>query len=175
VLASGYKTVFQSTALAYSMFPSTFAAFVKQRVRWSRNSYRCYLTALWQGWLKQVPFVSKVTVLQILLTPVTMGMALTYLAFSRTTPDLRGVITAVVWLMAGRFVRSISHLWRHPQDLFLLPLVTAVVILISLPIKLYAIATMNKQGWLTRHADTVGGDGQSAESLTGRGVFHHVS
>ena len=24
---------------------------------------------------------------------------------------------------------------------------------------------MNKQGWLTRHADTVGGDGQSAASL----------
>ncbi len=172
VIASGFTTVFQSTALAYSMFPATFGAFVKQRVRWSRNSYRCYLTALWQGWLRQVPFVSKVTVLQILLTPVTMGMALSYLALSRTTPDLKGLLTAVLWLMAGRFVRSISHLWRHPQDLFLLPLVTVVVILISLPIKLYAFVTMNKQGWLTRHSDTVGGDGQSAASLEGRGVLH---
>ena len=25
--------------------------------------------------------------------------------------------------------------------------------------------TMNKQGWLTRHADSIGGDGQSARSL----------
>ena len=49
VLASGYKTVHQSSARAMSMFPATFRAFVKQRVRWSRNSYRCYLTAVCEG------------------------------------------------------------------------------------------------------------------------------
>ena len=49
VLASGYKTVHQSSARALSMFPDTFRAFVKQRIRWSRNSYRCYLTARVQG------------------------------------------------------------------------------------------------------------------------------
>jgi N-acetylglucosaminyltransferase len=171
VIASGYQTVFQSSALAMSMFPSTFSGFVKQRVRWSRNSYRCYLTALWQGWLRQVPFVSKVTVLQILLTPMTMGMALAYLAFARTGPGWQGVAVSAVWLMAGRFLRSISHLWRHPGDIILLPLVTLIVIMISLPIKLYAFLTMNKQGWLTRHEDRVGGEGQSAASLETSGVF----
>ena len=54
---------------------------------------------------------------------------------------------------------------RQPRDLVLLPLVALVVILISLPIKAYAFVTMNKQGWLTRSADTVGGEGQSAASL----------
>ncbi len=171
VIASGYKTVFQSSALAMSMFPATFGAFVKQRVRWSRNSYRCYLTAFWQGWLRQVPFVSKVTVLQILLTPVTMGMALAYLAISRTDASWRGLAFAAIWLMAGRLVRSISHLWRHPGDIVLLPLVTVVVIMISLPIKLYAFATMNKQGWLTRHEDLTGGEGQSAASLGAEEMF----
>ena len=39
------------------------------------------------------------------------------------------------------------------------------MILVALPIKLFAFATMNKQGWLTRHAHTVGGDGQTASSL----------
>jgi hyaluronan synthase len=172
VLASGYRTAFQSSAQALSMFPATFAGFVKQRVRWSRNSYRCYLTALWQGWLRQVPFVSKVTVLQILLTPVTMGMALAYLALSRTQPGVAGVAFAAAWLMAGRFVRSMSHLWRHPADILLLPILTVVVIMISLPIKLYAFATMNKQGWLTRHEDRIGGEGQTEASLVGgRGVL----
>ncbi|MGH4002022.1 MAG: glycosyltransferase, partial [Pseudonocardiaceae bacterium] len=69
VLASGLRTVHQSTARAVSMFPATFGAFCKQRIRWSRNSYRCYLTALWQGWLWQVPAISQLTVFQILLTP----------------------------------------------------------------------------------------------------------
>src|SRR3954447_10282025 len=81
MLASVYRTVHQSSARALSMFPDTLSAFMKQPVRWSRNSYRCYLTAMGKGWLWHVPFVTKVTVLQILLTPVTMGMTLFYLIF----------------------------------------------------------------------------------------------
>jgi N-acetylglucosaminyltransferase len=168
VLASGYKTVHQSSARALSMFPDTFRAFVKQRVRWSRNSYRCYLTALWKGWLWRVPFVTKVTVLQILLTPVTMGITLGYLVFSRIDLTQTGLGLAAAWLLVGRGIRGFSHLRRHPFDLFLLPLLALVVVFIALPVKLYAFLTMNKQGWLTRAADTVGGEGQTAETLGDR-------
>jgi N-acetylglucosaminyltransferase len=166
VLASGYKTVHQSSARALSMFPSSFSAFVKQRVRWSRNSYRTYLTALWKGWLWRVPMVTKITVLQILLTPVTMGMALAYLIFSRLELTVHSIVIALVWLLLGRGVRGYSHLRRHPQEILLLPLTSLVVIFIALPIKLYAFFTMNKQGWLTRTADSIGGEGQSAATLT---------
>ncbi|WP_150308988.1 glycosyltransferase [Planctomonas psychrotolerans] len=165
VLASGYRTVHQSSALAISMFPSTFRAFVKQRVRWSRNSYRCYLTAIAKGWLWRTPFVTKITVLQILLTPVTMGLTIFYLLFSRLELSTLGIAATVGWLLLGRGIRGISHLVRHPGDIVLLPLLALTVIFISLPIKVYAFATMNKQGWLTRHADTVGGDGQNARTL----------
>ncbi|WP_254407134.1 glycosyltransferase family 2 protein [Streptomyces sp. GMY02] len=169
VLASGYRTVHQSSARALSMFPASLSAFVKQRVRWSRNSYRCYLTALYKGWLWRVPMVTKITVLQILLTPVTMGMALGYLLFSRLELNGRGVVLVLIWLIAGRGIRGYSHLRRYPQDLVLLPLLALVVIMISLPIKLYAFVTMNKQGWLTRTSDSVGGEGQDAASLINSG------
>ncbi|GAA3407623.1 glycosyltransferase family 2 protein [Streptosporangium vulgare] len=167
VLASGYKTVHQSSARAISMFPDSFRAFVKQRVRWSRNSYRCYLTALWKGWLWKTPLVTKVTVLQILLTPVTMGVTLAYLFFSRLELTPMGIGLAVGWLLLGRGVRGWSHLRRHPSEILLLPLLCLVVIMIALPIKLYAFVTMNKQGWLTRTSDQVGGAGQSAATLKG--------
>lgn len=174
VLASGYRTVHQSSARALSVFPATFRGFCKQRVRWSRNSARTYLTALWKGWLWKVPFVSKVTVLQILLTPVTMALTLGYLLFSRlqVTKELnRAAITfAIAWLLIGRGIRGYSHLRRHPQEIFLLPLYALIVIFVALPIKAYAIATMNKQGWLTRTNDSVGGDGQAASSLTNEAV-----
>jgi N-acetylglucosaminyltransferase len=165
VLASGYQTVHQRSARAISMFPDTFRAFVKQRVRWSRNSARTYLTALWKGWLWKVPFVSKVTVLQILLTPVTMALTLGYLVFSRLELTWHGAALAAAWLLVGRGIRGYSHLRRHPMEIFLLPLYALVVILVALPIKAYAIATMNKQGWLTRTADTVGGEGQTSATL----------
>lgn len=165
VLASGYRTVHQRSARAISMFPSSFRAFVKQRVRWSRNSYRCYLTAIAKGWLWKVPFVTQVTVLQILLTPVTMGFTIAYIAFSRLELTTIGIWAVVAWILLGRGIRGISHLRRHPQEILLLPVIVLVVIFIALPIKLYAFATMNKQGWLTRHADRIGGDGQTAKTL----------
>ncbi len=170
VLAAGYKTVHQSTARAISMFPDTFRAFVKQRVRWSRNSYRCYLTAIGKGWLWKTPFVTKVTVLQILLTPVTMGLTLLYLAISRFELSLFGGGIVLAWLLGGRAIRSVSHLVRNPGDIFILPLYAAVVIFIALPIKLYAFVTMNKQGWLTRTADQIGGEGQTARTIVAQGV-----
>ena len=170
VLASGYRTVHQPTARAQSMFPSSFRAFIKQRIRWSRNSYRCYLTAIAKGWLWRVPFVTKVTVLQILLTPITMGLTLFYLIFNRLDPTPLGFGAAACWLLLGRGIRGISHLRRHPKDLLILPVMALTVILVALPIKVYAFVTMNRQGWLTRHADQTGGDGQDAESLQPRGA-----
>lgn len=167
VLASGYKTVHQSTARALSMFPASFPAFIKQRIRWSRNSYRCYLTALWKGWLWQAPLITKVTVLQILLTPATMGVTVGYLVFSRLELTSSGIALVAIWLLVGRGIRGYSHLRRHPREILLLPLVAVVVIMISLPVKLYAFLTMNKQGWLTRTSDRIGGEGQDVGSLAG--------
>jgi cellulose synthase/poly-beta-1,6-N-acetylglucosamine synthase-like glycosyltransferase len=166
VLASGYRTVHQSSARALSMFPNTFRAFCKQRVRWSRNSYRCYLTAAWNGWLWQVPLVSQITVLQILFTPVTMFAAVYYVVLAGLGPaGARGLALAAAWLLVGRTVRSLSHLHRRPEDLVLLPLVVVVIALVALPIKTYAFATMNRQGWLTRRSALVGGEGQDEASL----------
>lgn len=167
VLAQGYRTEHQDSARALSMFPATFTAFCKQRVRWSRNSYRCYLTAVYQGWLWRQPLISQLTVFQILFTPVTMFATVYYVAAAFTSPqrDL-AVALGITWLFVGRAIRSFSHLRRKPADLAILPLVTLVIMLVALPIKTWAFVTMNKQGWLTRHADRIGGEGQDEASLT---------
>jgi glycosyltransferase involved in cell wall biosynthesis len=168
MLSTGWRTVHQDSARALSMFPSTFRAFCKQRIRWSRNSYRCYLTAVWKGWLWKVPLISQITVMQILLTPVTMFAAVYYVVMAAQGPSRwTAAALSIAWLIVGRGIRSISHLWRRPSDLLLLPLVTFVIAFIALPIKVYALATMNKQGWLTRDATHIGGEGQSEASLEG--------
>jgi cellulose synthase/poly-beta-1,6-N-acetylglucosamine synthase-like glycosyltransferase len=145
VLASGYRTVHQSSARALSMFPGTFRAFCKQRVRWSRNSY--------------------------LLTPVTMFAAVHYVVAS-TLSDRGGQALALslAWVLLGRAIRSTSHLRRRPSDVLFLPLVAVVIALVALPIKTYALFTMNKQGWLTRRPDLTGGEGQSEASLSAAGA-----
>jgi cellulose synthase/poly-beta-1,6-N-acetylglucosamine synthase-like glycosyltransferase len=165
VLGSGYKTVYQSTARALSMFPDTGRAFLKQRLRWSRNSYRCYFTAMWKGWLWRQPFICQLSVLQIIFTPLTMGFAVTYLAIWVLHPQLYVAVIAVAWLLIGRAVRGISHLLQQPGDIWLLPLVALMTIIVALPVKIYAFVTMNTQGWLTRRSDLIGGEAQSAASL----------
>ena len=165
VLGSGYKTVYQSTARALSMFPDTGRAFLKQRLRWSRNSYRCYFTAIWKGWLWRQPFICQLSVLQIIFTPLTMGFAMTYLGIWVLHPQLYVAVVAVGWLLAGRTLRGISHLAQKPGDIWLLPLVAVMTIIVALPVKTYAFLTMNTQGWLTRRADLIGGEAQSAASL----------
>ncbi|MEZ0494660.1 glycosyltransferase [Kineococcus sp. TBRC 1896] len=153
VLASGFRTVHQDTAEADSMFPDDWKAFVRQRVRWSRNSYRCYLTAIVQGWLWRTPFITQVTVMQILLTPFTMGAAVFY-GFQWALGG--GVLAAVVmltWGVLGRALRAFSHLRENPRDLAIAPLMALVIAVIALPIKVLAFVTMNKQGWLTRTDD----------------------
>ena len=167
VLASGYRTVHQDSARALSMFPNTFRAFCKQRIRWSRNSYRCYLTAAWKGWLWRVPLVSQITVLQILFTPVTMFAAVYYVVASGMGGrGWHALALALAWVLIGRAIRSSSHLRRRPADLLILPLVAVVIAMVALPIKVYALVTMNKQGWLTRRADLIGGESQDEASLT---------
>jgi hyaluronan synthase len=72
----------------------------------------------------------------------------------------------------GRTVRGLSHLRQRPGDLFVLPLVAVMVVFIALPVKAYAFVTMNRQGWLTRSTDLIGGEGQGAATLVQGGPSH---
>lgn len=165
ILASGYRTVYQGTARATSMFPSTFRAFVKQRVRWSRNSYRCYLTAIARGWLWRQPIVTQLTVMQILLTPLSMLSALGFVAVTALYAQWGLLALGIGGILVGRAVRSVTHLREHPEDLRLLPLVSLVVIVIALPVKTWAAITMNTHGWLTRSSDRFSAEAQTEASL----------
>jgi N-acetylglucosaminyltransferase len=99
------------------------------------------------------------------LTPVTMGFAVSYLFAWVLHPQKLVAAAAVGVLLLGRGIRGISHLRQRPSDIFILPLVAVLTIIIALPIKSYALLTMNVHGWLTRNASQIGGEGQTAASL----------
>ena len=167
ILASGYRTVYQSSARTLSMFPDRLLPFLKQRLRWSRNSYRCYVTAIWKGWLWRQPLITQLSVLQIMLTPLTMAIAISYLMRWLLHPQQYVATVAIAWLLAGRAIRGLSHLRERPGDIVVLPVVAIMTIVIALPVKAYALVTMNRQGWLTRHSELIGAEAQGAASLAG--------
>jgi hyaluronan synthase len=100
-----------------------------------------------------------------MLTPVTMGFAVAYLIAWALHPQPLVAAVAVAWLIVGRGLRGISHLRERPSDIWLLPLVAVLTIIVALPVKTYAFFTMNVHGWLTRRSDQVGGEAQTAASL----------
>jgi hyaluronan synthase len=144
--------VHQAAAQADSMFPDSWTAFFRQRVRWSRNSYRAYLTAAAQGWLWRQPLITQVTVLQVLVTPLSMGAAIFYTVSWAVDGGWVAVVAAFIWAVVGRALRGLSHLRENPRDLAISPLMAVVVAVIALPIKVWAAISMNRQGWLTRNA-----------------------
>jgi N-acetylglucosaminyltransferase len=165
ILRDGWRAGYQMNARAWTVFPNTFRGFVKQRIRWSRNSYRCYLRAMGRGWLWRQPVITSVSVIQNLVGPFTLSIATYFLVLGLLKHHWVLAVLAASWVMAGRALKGFRHLFQGPEALLFLPLVTLVFIVVMIPVKFYALLTLNKQGWITRRADGGVADGQDNASL----------
>ncbi len=165
ILREGWKAGYQSSARALTVFPNTFTGFVQQRVRWSRNSYRCYLRAIGRGWLWRQPVITSVSVLQNLLGPFALILVSSLLIVSLVQHRWAVASLTALWLLFGRSVKGIGHLVREPKALLFLPLITLIFIVVMIPIKVYAFFTMNRQGWITRTSEGGVAEGQGSTTM----------
>jgi N-acetylglucosaminyltransferase len=165
VLNKGYRTTYQSNAIAWTMMPDTARGFLMQRVRWSRNTYRCYLRATFRGWLFRQPAITRVSVLQGLLAPfsLTVGFAFTALAIARG--DLVAVGLWGAWIVCGRGIRAFDHLRENPRNVVLLPFMTLNILFVLTAVKYFTLLTMNKQAWITRSEERGVAEGQAVTTL----------
>src|SRR5438309_8042885 len=146
MLTRGYKTVYQSTAEARTVYSGGFGSFVRRKVRWSRNSYRANMRALWQGWVWRKSWILPVSIFHATITPYTLAigaLATAYLALSR--PGLDTTIFGLafnlplLWLIvsiSGRSFKGLSHLRRVPRDLSLAIVMTFLMLFIMVPVKI---------------------------------------
>src|SRR3954451_12639883 len=94
VLNAGYRTTYQQDAVAWTMMPDSARGFLQQRIRWSRNSYRCYVRAIFRGWLFRQPAITRVSVLQGLLAPVSLMVGLVFVSLAIARGDF---VATAVW------------------------------------------------------------------------------
>jgi cellulose synthase/poly-beta-1,6-N-acetylglucosamine synthase-like glycosyltransferase len=170
VLNKGYQTVYQQNAVAWTMMPDTARGFFMQRVRWSRNSYRCYLRAIFRGWLFHQPLITRVSVLQGLLAPLSLTVGFSFAALAIARGDWLATVVWLCWITCGRGIRAFDHLRANPRNIVLLPLMTFLVLFVMTAIKYFTFFTMNKQAWVTRTADRGVAEGQSASTLAAGGL-----
>jgi hyaluronan synthase len=172
VLNQGYQTTYQRTAVAWTMMPDTARGFFQQRVRWARNSYRCYLRALGRGWLLRQPLITRVSVLQGLLAPVSLTIGFGFVALAMARGSWAGVAVWLGWITVGRGIRAADHLRQSPRNILLLPLMTAVILFAMTAVKYYSFFTMNRQAWMTRRTDRAVAEGQALATLGGAPVVN---
>src|SRR6266704_3823650 len=158
MLIHGYKTVYQRTAEAYTVYSGGFGSFVRRKIRWSRNSYRANLRALWQGWVWRKSWILPISIFHATITPYTLAigaLATTYLALSQPGAVAPVFGTAlnipllwIVFSISGRSFKGLSHLRRVPWDISLILVMTFLMIFVLVPVKVFSLITMNRQGWV---------------------------
>jgi cellulose synthase/poly-beta-1,6-N-acetylglucosamine synthase-like glycosyltransferase len=156
VLRRGMRTCLQRSARVWSTFPDKPRQFLRQRIRWSRNTWRSDLRSLGQGWvLRRHRFLAFCMVdkaassFTLLVSPVYMGLAV-----SRGHWAFCAVLAA--WWMVSRSAKLLPHLQRQPRHLLLMP-VFIVMSFVMAMVKIYALATIRRQRWLTRDVAVIGG------------------
>ncbi|HEX6596684.1 MAG TPA: glycosyltransferase [Acidimicrobiales bacterium] len=156
VLRRGMRTCLQRSARVWSTFPDKPRQFLRQRIRWSRNTWRSDLRSLGQGWvLRRHRFLAfcmldkAASSFTLLVSPVYMGLAV-----SRGHWAFCAVLAA--WWMVSRSAKLLPHLQRQPRHLLLMP-VFIVMSFVMAMVKIYALATIRRQRWLTRDVAVIGG------------------
>jgi cellulose synthase/poly-beta-1,6-N-acetylglucosamine synthase-like glycosyltransferase len=155
LLEMGYKTVLQREARVWSTFPDNFRRFILQRVRWARNTWRSDLRAMRRGWIWSHKFLAYTTVDKA-VSSFTLLVAPTFMVISIVLRAWTAVLILGVWWLVSRCVKLLPHFRRRPKNLPLLPAFIAITIIMAF-IKIYALATIRQQRWLTRDVAVVDG------------------
>jgi hyaluronan synthase len=158
ILQNGYRTWNQLNARVYSTFNPKFKGFVKQRIRWSRNSFRSDLRALWQGWVWRYPYLAFMLIDKT-IAPFTLLVGPIVLILAILIGHWQLVGALLLWWHVSRAFKLLPHLRRRPADWLILPFFIGITYYMSL-VKAYALFTINEHKWLTRAVAMV--DGKAA-------------
>lgn len=148
IVEQGWHTAFAVGPVVYTPGLSSLSKFFKQRLRWTRNSWRADLRAVGRGWVFSHPALALFMIdrffqpIFMLIGPVVMVFALLYEEWL-----FAGILLG--WWLISRFIRVFGYFKAHPKRIIYLP---AYILYgyINAVIKIYAFATLIEHSWATR-------------------------
>jgi hyaluronan synthase len=155
ILERGHLAYMQRSARVWSTFPGTLRIFIKQRLRWARNTWRSDLRALSRRWVWRHPFLA-FTMIDKGVSSFTLLFSPAFMAYAIWREDWFFVACLACWWWVSRSMKILPHLVRKPSSVFLVPGFVAVSFLMAI-VKLCALATIRKQRWLTRQVQVENG------------------
>ncbi|MEJ3746564.1 glycosyltransferase [Actinomycetes bacterium KLBMP 9797] len=156
ILKRGHRTVLQRTARVWSTFPGSPRTFFKQRLRWSRNTWRSDIRALFlDRWAWRHPFLTY-TMLDKAIGCFTLLASPVFMTIAIVRQDWFFVGLLALWWWLSRAVKMLPHLRRRPSSFFLIPPFVLLSFWMA-GIRIVALCTIRKQRWLTRQVAVVDG------------------
>lgn len=155
MLRRGHRTYLQRNARVWSTFPDRPGAFYRQRLRWSRNTWRSDLRALAQGWVFRRPFLA-FWMIDKAISPFTLLVSPVFMTVAIVRGDWAFCAILATWWMVSRSAKLLPHLQRKPRHILLMPLFILLSFTMAV-VKLYALVTIRRQRWLTRDVAVVHG------------------
>lgn len=144
----GWQTYYQSEATVYTYGAKDLKTMINQQIRWTRNSWRNDLRALYERW----PFRNPIFALYLIdrsIQPFTMVIAPIYFLTALIFREWLVVSIILAWWLVSRSIKMIPHLKTYPHDFVILPFYVIYSFLTGY-IRLYSLATISHQGWITR-------------------------
>ncbi|MFJ9709424.1 glycosyltransferase [Streptomyces sp. NPDC101234] len=155
ILERGHLAFMQRSARVWSTFPGTLRIFLKQRLRWARNTWRSDLRALSRRWVWRHPFLA-FTMTDKAVSSFTLLLAPAFMALAVVRQDWFFVACLATWWWISRAMKILPHLVRRPSSFFLIPGFVLLSFVMAV-VKLCALATIRKQRWLTRQVSVENG------------------
>lgn len=146
--AAGWHTAFQQNAQVYTPGAAHMKSFLKQRLRWTRNSWRADLRTLTQPWVWRHPRFT-FYLLDRALQPFSQLLSPIFFLVSLALELWIPALILFVWWHVGRTLRMFPYLRKAPREVRLVP-VFVLFSFYSSVMKIYALITLNRQGWITR-------------------------
>lgn len=155
-LKAGYRTVFQQNARVWSTFPPDARTFMRQRMRWARNTWRSDLRTLcspwaWRHWFLVLTMADKA------ISAFTLLIAPTFAIVAVATANWTLLAVLVAWWLVSRSAKYLPHLLRRPSMLLRMPALIGMSFVLAV-LKIVALCTIRRQRWLTRDVEVVGGE-----------------
>ncbi|MFI7499191.1 glycosyltransferase [Streptomyces sp. NPDC049687] len=155
ILERGHLTYMQRSARVWSTFPGTLRIFLKQRLRWARNTWRSDLRALSHRWVWRHPFLA-FTMMDKGVSSFTLLFSPFFMTWAIIRQDWFFVACLAGWWWVSRSMKILPHLVRKPSSFFLVPGFVLISFMMAV-VKLCALATIRKQRWLTRQVSVENG------------------
>lgn len=148
ILEQGWSIAYAQNAVVYTQGLDRVHAFLKQRLRWTRNSWRADLRAVKRGWVFRYPVLAYFMIDRF-IQPFFMLIGPTAAIIGAVEHRWLFVGILVTWWLVSRTVKLFSYFRHYPKRLKYLP----AYILYSYTnaaLKIYALATILENSWATR-------------------------